>query len=111
MIFFLCSIFVFFICFANRLDHFDIEPGIHAIMSLEESNHPSNQLIGTQEICDIVLIYWPIDDAFERVRSSNSTTVFVRAMHEICDTVCVPVTKQDVSLFFLFCFSISVLAC
>ena len=86
------------------MNHFDIEPGIHAIMSLQERNHPSNQLIGTQEICDIVLIHWPNDGTFERVRSSNNTSVFLRALHEICDTVCIPITKQDVcfvSFFFV----------
>ena len=80
----------------DRLNHFDIKPGFHAIMSLEEDKHPSNQLTETQERSDIVLVYWPSSDAFVRVRRSNNTSVFLRAMHELCDTVCIPVTKEDV---------------
>ena len=86
------------------MDH--LKPGIHAIVPLDETKHPSinvkrrnnNQVSIKTEMkpFDIVLLYWPINDAFTNIDSSNKTTLFIRVLHEVCDTVCVPITNDSV---------------
>ena len=94
--------------------------GIHAIMSIEESNHPTtlsrlNPKVKAQ--CKVVLFYWPVSDAFEHpnglvnygINRSNVSSLYLRILHEISDSVCMPVTMNEVmfytpiALFCMFC--------
>ena len=77
-------------------------------MTLDKSKHPSVDMTQNsnqtemKQAFDIVLLYWPINDAFTNIDLGNKTTLFLRVLHEVCDTVCVPVTKDSVE-YMLIC--------
>ena len=66
-------------------------PGIHAIVPLH-SKLESN-------IMDIVLFYWPIEGRTINIDRDNPTSLFLRVLHEISSTVCIPVTIKEVEDF------------
>ena len=76
-----------------------LNPGIYAIIPLNEENHASNQLKYNGNIgkpFDIILFYWPIYDAFDKIDRNSQTTVFIRVLHELCSTVCVLTNANEV---------------
>lgn len=84
-----------------------LHAGIHAILSIDESTHPttlSQSNLNDKPVCSIVLFYWPIADAFENpngvlnygINRSNVSSLYLRILHEISDSVCIPVTTQEV---------------
>ena len=82
--------------------------GIHAIVSLNESSHPSTMVLENENerpVCRVVLFYWPVDDAFEidnhnfgrrGIRRSNVSCLFLRTLHEICDCVVIESSIDEV---------------
>ena len=95
-----------------------LKAGIHAIMSIDESVHPttvSQAQPNDKPIVNVVLFYWPVVDAFENpngvinygINRSNVSSLYLRILHEISDSVCIPVTTQEVewsSFNIIFCF-------
>ena len=86
-----------------------LRPGIHAIMSIEESIHPTTlraQNIDKKPLFTINLFYWPVDDAFDMptdisssgISRSNVSCLYLRTLHEIADCVVVPVNMNEVKL-------------
>ena len=86
-----------------------LKPGIHAIMSIDESLHPTTlraQNIDEIPLFRIVLFYWPVDDAFDLptditsggITRSNVSCLYLRTLHEITDCVVVSVTMKEVTL-------------
>ena len=98
-----------------------LKPGIHAIMSLDESIHPTTIKLNNENdkkpLFRVVLFYWPVKDAFEvkskcsdfgaGIDRSNVSSLYVRVLHEICNCVVIESTINEVELLFsvLFCFS------
>ena len=95
--------------------HDILNPGIHAIMSLEESLHPSTFTLNNKKTTDdckppfsVVLFYWPVDDAFDipdhdfvigGIDRSNVSCLYLRTLHEICDCVLIESSMTEVTLF------------
>ena len=99
-----------------------LKPGIHAIMSLNESLHPSTfRLTNSTKNNDskppfgevnIGLFYWPVDDAFDIVEHnfgndgidrSNVSCLYLRTLHEICDCVLIESSMNEVKRCFVGC--------
>ena len=91
-----------------------LKPGIHAIMSIDESDHPTTlkaQNRDEKPLCKIGLIYWPVDDAFEvapagvgdfGIRRGNVSCLYLRILHEITDCVVLPVSSSEVEFCFVY---------
>lgn len=88
-----------------------LKPGIHAVMSIEESKHPTTISQANPEVkptFEIVLFYWPVLDAFKipkglsdhGISRSNVSVLYLRVLHEMTDCVCIPVTMNEVMIFF-----------
>ena len=93
-------------CFLHRLDSLlpksgknknkravcsKLAPGIHAIVALDSKCES-----GT---IDMVLFYWPIEGTIIKIDRDNPTSLFLRILHEISSTVCIPVTVKEVEDF------------
>ena len=88
-----------------------LKPGIHAIMSLNESRHPTTLRAENRDkipVFEIILFYWPVNDAFEiapqgtkgfGIRRANVSCLYLRALHEISDCVLLPVSMNEVRAF------------
>ena len=76
----------------NRVDvGSKVPPGIHAIVPLH--------LKSESDIIDMVLFYWPIEGTIKNIDRDNPTSLFLRVLHEISSTVCIPVTVKEVEDF------------
>ena len=84
-----------------------VKPGIHAIMSIEESLHPTTlraQNCDQIPLFNIILFYWPVNDAFEMptditssgISRDNVSCLYLRTLHEITDCVAIPVNMNEV---------------
>ena len=69
--------------------------GIHAILSLR----PTFPTVGSNSPIDTVLFYWPVDGTMTDINRDNPSTLFLRVLHEICSTVCIPVTVKEINAF------------
>ena len=78
----------------------NLKPGIHAIMSLNEELHPTTTAMndGTQVLVRVALFYWPIDRAFDtdKINRSNISCLYLRTLHEICDSVMIESSMDEV---------------
>ena len=121
---FFCLFFFCFVCLTTRDDWQRCEalldekrdeellnPGIHAIMSIDESLHPTTlraQHIDKNPLFNIILFYWPVNDAFDMpsditrsgITRSNVSCLYLRILHEITDRVVVPVSMNEVRICF-----------
>ncbi|ETO06455.1 hypothetical protein RFI_30937, partial [Reticulomyxa filosa] len=70
-----------------------LPPGIHALLPLE-------QLVSLPSIY-VVLFYWPVKNAFakDNIKRSNISCLFSRVLQEVSTTLCIPITKQDLTDF------------
>ena len=68
-----------------------LAPGIHAIVASDSKCESG--------IIDMVLFYWPIEGTIINVDRDNPTSLFLRILHEISSTVCIPVTIKEVDDF------------
>ena len=84
-----------------------LKPGIHAIMSIEESLHPTTlrtQNIDEKPLFEIILFYWPVNEAFDMptditssgISRDNVSCLYLRTLHEITDCVAIPVNMSEV---------------
>ena len=104
---------VWFLIFGCICDRFDVlldrsrktvlSPGIHAMVPLDKTKHPSStrKLGSKPSFFDIIVFYWPVDDAFKNIERGNVSSLFLRILHEISATVCIPVASQEVK-FLIF---------
>ena len=90
-----------------------LNPGIHAIVSLDEPLHPSTFELNSNEKnssrskpssgeVHIVLFYWPVDDAFktDEISRSNVSCLYLRTLHELCDCVLIESSMKEVKHHF-----------
>ena len=68
--------------------------GIHAILSLKRrtAGDKGNTI-------DMVLFYWPVDEKMTNIDRDNPSTLFLRLLHELNATVCIPVTMKEIDDF------------
>ena len=77
-------------------------PGIHAILSIDESLHPTTlraQNSKEIQLFKIVLFYWPVYNVFDvnfGINRSNVSCLYLRTLHEISDCVVAPLSMQQV---------------
>ena len=92
-----------------------LKPGTHAIMSLDESSHPSTIRSNiwktngcSKPLFRIVIFYWPVKDAFDidacnfgigGIDRSNVSCLYLRTLHELCDCVLIESSMDEVELY------------